>query len=556
MAGKQKRKENNFMIQGSILAIAGVITKIIGAVYRIPLMNIVGDEGMGYYNVAFSIYTVALTLTSYSLPLAVSKLVSARVAVGQYKNAYKVLKGAFTFALLSGGFVALLIFFGAKFIASTIMSMDMSVYALRILAPCILVVALLGVLRGFFQGNGSMVPTAVSQILEQIVNAVASIAGAYILLQVGKGLAETRGNDSFGPAYAAAGGTVGTIAGAFFALLFIALLASAYLKVFKRKMRRDRSRKRESYQLVYRVLFVTIAPVILSATVSNISDFVDNALFNNIMAAQGYGKTEYASLLGILGGQYTTMINVPLSVATALGSSLIPSLVATVQTGSRKQIHHKITSVIRFNMCIAIPCAMGFLVLAKPILDLLFFTQDNDVAARMLQLGAISVVFFCLSTVTTSVLQGLDDMITPVKNSAIALVIHVVSLLLMMVVFEWNIYAVVLSKIVFAGALCILNAHALRERISYVQEQRQTFVIPAAASAVMGIAALVVHLLIELFVGEYVATVIAILVAIVVYGAALVLFGGVSEEELLDMPKGATLVTLCRKLHLIRGEYR
>lgn len=174
----------------------------------------------------------------------------------------------------------------------------------------------------------------------------------------------------------------------------------------------------------------------------------------------------------------------------------------------------------------------------------------------MLQLGAISVVFFCLSTVTTSVLQGLDDMITPVKNSAIALVIHVVSLLLMMVVFEWNIYAVVLSKIVFAGALCILNAHALRERISYVQEQRQTFVIPAAASAVMGIAALVVHLLIELFVGEYVATVIAILVAIVVYGAALVLFGGVSEEELLDMPKGATLVTLCRKLHLIRGEYR
>ena len=123
------------MVQGSILAIAGVITKIIGAVYRIPLMNIVGDEGMGYYNVAFSIYTVALTLTSYSLPLAVSKLVSARIAVGQYRNAYKVFKGAFTFALLSGGLVALIIFFGAEFIASNIMSMDMSVYALRILAP-------------------------------------------------------------------------------------------------------------------------------------------------------------------------------------------------------------------------------------------------------------------------------------------------------------------------------------------------------------------------------------------------------------------------------------
>ena len=320
-------------------------------------------------------------------------------------------------------------------------------------------------------------------------------------------------------------------------------------------MRRDHSRKKENYHRIYKVLFVTIAPVILSATVSNISDFVDNALFNNIMAAQGYGKTEYASLLGILGGQYTTMINVPLSVATALGASLIPSLVATVQTGSRKQIHQKITSVIRFNMCIAIPCAMGFLVLAKPILDLLFFTQDNNTAARMLQLGAISVVFFCLSTVTTSVLQGLDDMITPVKNSAIALVIHVVSLLLMMIVFEWNIYAVVLSKIVFAGALCILNAHALRERINYVQEQRLTFIIPAAASAVMGIVTIVLHLLIELFIGEYAATIIVLPVAVVVYAAALVLFGGVSEEEVLDMPKGATLVSICRKLHLFRGEY-
>ena len=164
MAEHKKKKEKNFLVQGSILAIAGVITKLIGAVYRIPLMNIVGDEGMGYYNVAFSIYTVALTLTSYSLPLAVSKLVSARVATGQYKNAYKVFKGAMTFALIGGGFVALLIFFGAGFIASNIMHMDMSVYALRILAPCILVVAFLGVFRGFFQGIGSMVPVSYTHL--------------------------------------------------------------------------------------------------------------------------------------------------------------------------------------------------------------------------------------------------------------------------------------------------------------------------------------------------------------------------------------------------------
>lgn len=141
------------------------------------------------------------------------------------------------------------------------------------------------------------------------------------------------------------------------------------------------------------MLFVTIAPVILSATVYNISDFVDTALFNNVMAAQGFSKKEYASLLGIFQGQYSTMINVPLSISSALAASLVPSLVATVQTGNRKQVHNKINTVSRFNMLIAIPCAVGFITLAKPILNLLYFTQDNTTAARMLQMGALSVVF-------------------------------------------------------------------------------------------------------------------------------------------------------------------
>ncbi|MCF2682835.1 putative polysaccharide biosynthesis protein [Faecalicatena contorta] len=552
----QKKKEKNFLVQGSILAIAGVITKIIGVIYRVPLMNIVGDEGMGYYSVAFSIYTVALMLTSYSLPLAVSKLVSARVAKGEYKNAYKVFKGAMTFAILGGGLVSLIIFFGADFIADFVMHLDKSAYALRVLAPCILVVALLGVIRGFFQGNGSMVPTAVSQVVEQIVNAVASVAGAYVLLQAGKELAEKHNDKSYGPAYAAAGGTFGTIAGAFSALVFVALIFFAYQKIFKRKMRRDRTRHKESYQRIYKVLFATIAPVILSATVYNISDFADSALFNTIMAAQGYKKTEYASLLGMFQGQYSTLINVPLSIASALAASLIPSLVATVQTGNRKQVHNKITTVCRFNMIIAIPCAVGFLVLAKPLLDLLFFTQDNTTAALMLQLGALSVVFFCLSTVTNSVLQGLDDMITPVKNAAISLVIHIISLFLMLVVLKWNIYAVVLSKIVFSGAICILNAHALRERIGYVQEKKKTFIIPTIASAIMGVIAIVVHLLFELFAGSYIATILAVIAAVITYAVFIILLGGITEEELLDMPKGAFLVTLCRKLHLIKGEYR
>lgn len=549
-----KNKDKNFLVQGSILAIAGVVTKVIGLIYRIPLNNIAGNEGMGYYSAAFSIYTVALMLTSYSLPLAVSKLVSERIGKGQYKNAYKVFREALAFALVAGGFVSLLIFFGADFIASTLLSMDMCAYSLRVLAPCILIVALLGVFRGFFQGTGSMVPTAISQILEQIVNAIASVAGAYMLLQAGKNVAKKMHDDSYSYSYAAAGGTIGTVAGAFFALLLLLAIFFAYKKIFKKQMRKDRTKEDERYGMILKILIATIIPVILSATVYNISDLLDTAIFNKIMVFQGYEKAEYASLLGMFSGKFTTLINVPTSVASALASSLIPALVMTAQSGSRKQIHGKIFTVVRFTMLISIPCAVGFFVLAKPILDVLF-TRDNVEAAWMLQLGAISVVFFSLSTVTTAVIQGLDDMITPVKNSAISLVVHVIALVLMMVVFQWNIYAVVMSKTVFALVNTILNDHSLRMQVGYVQETRRTFLLPAIASAIMGLIAVVVHVIFQLFTGETIATLVAIAAAVIAYVLSLFLIGGITEADLREMPKGALIISICKKLHLIQGEY-
>lgn len=549
-----KHKEKNFLVQGSILAIAGVVTKVIGLIYRIPLNNIAGNEGMGYYSAAFSIYTVALMLTSYSLPLAVSKLVSERIGKGQYKNAYKVFREALAFALVAGGFVSLLIFFGADFIASTLLSMDMCAYSLRVLAPCILIVALLGVFRGFFQGTGSMVPTAISQILEQIVNAIASVAGAYMLLQAGKNVAKKMNDSSYSYSYAAAGGTIGTVAGAFFALLLLLAIFFAYKKIFKKQMRKDPTKEEERYRMILKILIATIIPVILSATVYNISDLLDTAIFNKIMVFQGYEKSEYASLLGMFSGKFTTLINVPTSVASALASSLIPALVMTAQSGSRKQIHGKIFTVIRFTMLISIPCAVGFLVLAKPILDVLF-TRDNVEAAWMLQLGAISVVFFSLSTVTTAVIQGLDDMMTPVKNSAISLVVHIIALVLMMVVFQWNIYAVVMSKTIFALVNTILNDHTLRMQVGYVQETRKTFLLPTIASAIMGLVALVVHLVFQLFTGETLATLLAIVAAAITYGVSLFLIGAVTEADLREMPKGTFIISICKKLHLIQGEF-
>ena len=553
MVAKQK-KNNSFLMQGMILAVAGIITRIIGIVYRIPVANILGTEGQGFYATAFSIYNIALLLTSYSLPLAVSKLISARVSKGERKNAMRIFKGALWFAFIVGSAVACIVFFFSDFIAKTIMSMAPSAYALRVLAPGLLIVAVMGVLRGFFQGMGTMMPTAISQILEQIVNAVVSIIGASYLLEMGKKAAEKANNDSVAYAYGAAGGTLGTVCGALFGLLFLLFVMKIYSPTIKKQLKRDHSKKRESYREIYMILLMTIAPVILSTAIYNISETIDIGMFGSIMAAQGHSLKERSDLLGRFSSHYNVLINIPLAVANALGASLIPSLTAAVAVGNKKQIHSKIAIAIRFSMMIAIPSFVGFLVLANPILALLF-NGNIDISANMLRLGAITVVFYCMSTVTNAILQGLNKMTIPVKHGAISLGIHLVGLLIMLVIFKMGIYAVVASNIIFSLSMCILNARSLKHDAGYRQEVKNTFLIPSIASIVMGGAAFVIYFLCNLVISQNVAVIIALIVAVLIYAVSLLKLGGLSSEEILALPKGSTLLSLFRKLHLVKEEY-
>ena len=209
---KRKSRGDDYIVQGSILAAAVVITKVIGVVYRIPLTNLLGDEGNGFYGYAYQVYAFALMISSLSLPTAVSKLVSARVAVGQRRNAFRAFLCSLVFAVAVGFFIALVIFLGAGAISEHMMKAPLSMYALRVLAPGLFIVAVMAVLRGYFQGLGTMMPTAVSQVIEQIFNAIVSIVGAGVLFDIGARAGKERGEELLGPAYGAAGGTLGTVA--------------------------------------------------------------------------------------------------------------------------------------------------------------------------------------------------------------------------------------------------------------------------------------------------------------------------------------------------------
>lgn len=536
-------KKSNFLVQGSILAVASIIVRLIGLLYRLPLTNIIGDEGMGYYSQAFSIYNIALILSSYSLPLAVSKLVATRLANKEYRNSYRIFLCSLGFAVIVGTIMSLVVFFGADFLAAVIFKTPGSSIPLKILAPTIFVFAVMGVLRGYFQGKNTMLPTSISQILEQIINAAVSIAAAYYFMK------ERSASESIS-AYGAAGGTLGTFVGASAALIFLAFIFALYKPIIDKQMKKDKGSIRESYPDLLKALSLTIIPVILSQTVYQLSGFLDGVIFSNVMFAKGMEETLRTSQWGIYSNKYSLLITVPVAVASSMAAATIPSIVSTKTSGSNIEIKEKVHQVIKFNMLIAIPAAVGLGVLASPVMQLLF--PDNPgLAADLMRLGSIAVVFFALSTITNAILQGINNMRVPVLHSAISLGVHIVLLYVLLKFFNLGVYALVIGNVTFALLVCVLNWVSVGKLLNYKQEVKKTFLIPTLCSVIMGAVAYLVYTLSYRVLPNSISTILAVTVGAIVYGVLLLVFKDVTESELIDMPFGRTLARIAVKLHLL-----
>lgn len=547
-----KRGSSNFLVQGIILAAAGIIVRIIGMFYRIPLADILGDEGNGYYSSAFSIYSILLIVSSYSLPTAVSKMVAVRLARKEYNNSIKVLKVSLFYGTVVGGLGAAVLWFGADLFANDFLKMPYTSYALKTLAPTILIIAYLGVFRGYFQGIGTMLPTAISQIFEQIVNAVISIYAAAMLFQEGVRSNALYGSTQYSYAFGAAGGTIGTGAGALAGLLFLLFILFSYRPVMKRQSRRDRSGYLETYGSLSTVLIMTVLPIVFSSVAYNISIVVDNSIYGISMASMGMGAPEIAANWGIYSGKYRLLFNIPVAIANSLASALIPSLSQAVAERSRPQIIRKISMVIRFSMIIAIPSTVGLTVLAGPICNLLFSRSDNVSLIKMMIYGSSAVVFFSLSTVTNAVLQGINHMKTPLRNAIISLILHVGILWVMLYPLKMGIYGVLYSNILFALTMCLLNGFSIRRYLNYRQEIKRTFFLPTLAAGIMGAVCYGVYFLVHAVLKHNILGVLAaVAAAVIVYGVLLLKFQCVDESELNGFPGGRKLAGIARKYHLL-----
>lgn len=548
---RTKSRGDDYIVQGSILAAAAVITKLIGVVYRIPLTNLLGDEGNGFYGYAYQVYAFALMISSLSLPTAVSKIVSMRVSVGQRRNAFRAFICSLLFAVIVGFVIAVAVFFGAGAISEHIMKAPLSVYALKVLAPGLFIVAVMAVLRGYFQGLGTMMPTAVSQVIEQIINAVVSIVGASVLFGAGTRAGKKAGEELLGPAYGAAGGTLGTVMGALAGLMFLLFVLWLFRGGIRRQLKRDRSKEKEAYSHILKVLVLTAVPVIFSTAIYNINQIIDLTVFNHIMSWQGFSEQEYMALQGIYTGKYDPLINVPLSIPSAVSASIVPTLTAAVMNRQRRKVHNQIDQTLRIATIITVPSAVGIAVLASPLMVLLY-NDGSATPANLLIIGAVVIVLYGWSSITNSVLHGLNYMSSPAKNAAAALVIHLIAFVVMLVVFRMNVYALVGSNIVFALIMCILNQLKIKKVCGYRINIRHMFLKPFIAAGIMGVSAYIVWFALDTLIGgRVIPTVTAICAAIVVYAVVILKSGGLSEDDILSLPMGGKLLHYIRKFRLL-----
>lgn len=542
---KSSAKSSSFLVQGGILAIASIVVRLIGILYRVPLTEIIGDKGNTFYSTAYSIYSILLLLSSYSLPVAVSRLISVKAAAGEYKNIQRIMTVTLGFAIVVGGGLSMLTLFGAEFLATTISNAPLAAIPLRFLAPAVLIVAILGTYRGFFQGMGSTVPTAVSQILEQVSHAIICLIAAYFLFQYGANADAIKGTDSYAYAWGAAGGAIGCTAGTVVALLFCVFVYMSYTPYFKRLLRKDKTKKKDSYAEIIGLLFVTIIPIVLSTAVYNLIDIVDQVIYSHSVSSSVYEST-----WGVYTAKYLLLIHVPVAIASAMSASTVPAISKAQKEGKSKEVVRKTALVIKCTMLIAIPSAVGLTVLAAPIVKLLF-RSDSSAANLYLTIGGMAVIFYSLSTITNGILQGIGKLQIPVRNSAISLGIHIVLLAVLMKFTDMGIFAVIFSYIVFGVCICTLNSFAINKYMNYHQNIMSFYVRPGIAAGIMGICAYFVNWAASKLFGGTIAVILAVAVAVAVYAILVVKFRIVREEELISMPKGKSIVRLCKKLHLL-----
>ncbi len=528
--------KENFVKGAAILSIAGLFVKILGAVYRIPLTNLIGTEGIGYYQPAYNIYNLLLVVSLSGFPTAIAKLVSERRALHNYEGAYQVYKVARWGLFLIGIVSSLLVLVFARGLVSFI-GFPGAYYSMLALVPALFAVPLLSAYRGFFQGTQNMAPIALSQVIEQVFRVVVGLYLAYAF--VGKGLEE-----------AAAGATFGASAGGVAALILIYLMFLLSKKSIKQEISKASGNRTEPVKDIVKSLLYIAIPITIGASIAPLMGIMDSYIVSNRLSAIGYSSVQIADMFGELSGTAQTLINFPQVFSTAVAMSLVPAITDAFTKKQEGRLNATANAGIKMSLIIGLPCGIGLFMLAEPVIALLYASigpEKHASSGALLEILSIGVIFLTMVQAFTAILQSINKQFHPVKNLAIGLVVKVILSYILIGIPSINIRGAAISTTVSYLVVAVLNLIDINKtkiKINLVQISSRTLLSSAAMALATAVSFMVLKSVLR---SQNLAVLGSIAIAAVVYGICLLLTGAITKEDLELIPKGEKLARFVRK---------
>lgn len=544
--------EKSLVKGAAILGVAGIFVKVLGAFFRIPLANIVTDQGMAYYTPAYSLYAVLLVISTSGIPIAISRMVSERYAIGRFDEADRVFHISRKLMISLGVVGFIVLFFFSRPIAAA-MHLEGSALAMQATAPALLLVPIMSSYRGYFQGQQLMAPTAISQVVEQVFRVGIGLALAVILMR-SSFLSESYTSLQKG----AAGGCFGASAGAVGGLAVMVMIYLMARKGLKKRIRRSSKGDRESAGSILRSIIGIAVPITIGATLMPLVNLVDASVVKIRLEVAGFDDVMAEKLYGQLTAFCEPLIGFPQVLMSAIVMSIVPMVAAANKVRDTEKLHDTISLGMRMTTIIAFPCAAGLFALAQPVLLTLYFTQKESAisAVPCMQTLSVSFIFLALITIMTGILQGVGKQVYPVINLFIGLLFKVVITWILVGIPQVNIVGAPLGTIaayLVAGSLdmwCVLRFTGVRLPL------RKMIVKPGISAVVMGGLVYLVYRGLEAAMGSdslgsnALITLIGILIGVIVYGLMIIKTRAIGREEMMEISVGRKLASVCDRLRL------
>ena len=533
----------SFLKGALILSLAGVIVKIMGAFFRIPLSNLIGSIGMGYYQVVYPIYTLFLTLAVAGFPTALAKLVSEQRAVGDFKGANKTFRISYTVLFITGLISFSIFFFGAEFISTVILKNSGAYAAMVAISPALLFVPLMSSYRGYFQGRRDMTKIAVSQVIEQFFRVSLGLFLGYMLMK------------SYGPEMGAAGGVLGAAIGGFASAAFLIYIYLRNTKERKAEIAHSSHIKTESTGTILKKLLYVAIPITIGACVMPLVNMVDSVIVVRRLQVAGFDIDMANSLLGQLSGMAIPIVNLPVVIDQAIGMSLVPSISEAYALNQINRARKEAKTGLKTILLVVLPCTFGLAALATPIMSLLFPSIEATGPASLgtlLFVVAPSAIFLGLVYAQNGILQGMGKPMVPVMALLGGMLFNVVISYTLTGIASVNIIGSGIGTVSAYAVASIIEFIYIKKHMQLKLSPKEFIIKPLLTVITMFVVVKLSYGVTVGFLGNALATLISISIGGVVYGLVLLGIGGITKEELMSMPKGEKIYSILRKFKLMK----